>query len=124
MAKLNVGQQFSMDPAGRFYSDGTNASGEQFREEQLWPALQALEDGDVLTVILDDGPEAYGSSFLTEGFAGIVKYGYMSADKLLAKLKFQYQDPDYKFFETRIIAYISEAHFNSRQYTSTKPRQS
>ncbi|RLA45632.1 MAG: DUF4325 domain-containing protein [Gammaproteobacteria bacterium] len=120
MQTINIGQCFSLDPSGRFYSDDSGASGEQFREEHLLPALQNLQPGEKIIVILDDGPESYGSSFLTEGFAGIVKYGYMEARPLLDALEIEYTDPDYEFFEKKIKKYISEAKFASKDYKSTK----
>ncbi|WP_141226321.1 DUF4325 domain-containing protein [Photobacterium sanguinicancri] len=75
MAMLNIGTDFSLTPAGRFYSDGSG-SGEEFREECLRVKLLALNNNEKLTIILDDGVDGYGSSFLVEGFAGMVKYGY------------------------------------------------
>ena len=120
MQTINIGKCFSLDPSGRYYSDESGASGEQFREEHLWPTLQNLQPGEKLIVILDEGPESYGSSFLTEGFAGIVKYGYMEAQPLLDLLEIKYTDPDYKFFDKKIKKYIREAKFDSKPYESTK----
>jgi len=119
MSKINIGKQFSPDPSGRFYTDGL-ASGEKFREEYLKIALDDLKGDEKLEIILDDGVDGYGSSFLSEGFAGLVKYGYIESQELLRKLKFSYNDPDFKFFEDRIKEYISESIYNSHQYKSTK----
>lgn len=115
MKELNIGKEFSEVPAGRYRSDGKN-SGEAFREDLLRRKLATLEPKEKLVVILDDSVEGYGSSFLVEGFAGIVKYGYMEADDLLSKLEFQWTDKDYEFYKNKILTYIKEAKFNSEKY--------
>jgi hypothetical protein len=119
MSFINIGKDFSDDPSGRFYSDG-EGSGEEFREEHLLPKLNDLKAGEKIKIILDDDVEGYGSSFLVEGFAGIVKYGYMAADLLTNKLEFEYSDEDFSFYKDRCIKYIKEAKFNSKSYTPTK----
>lgn len=115
MAVINVGVDFSPDPQGRFRTDG-DSSGEAFREDFLWPALSKLSAGEKLTIILDDGVETFGSSFLTEGFAGIVKYGYMRPNDLLGVLEFKFQNMDFDFYRKKILRYIAEATFNSKKY--------
>jgi len=117
---LNIGKEFSNLPSGRFYSDKTGSSGEQFREELLRVKLSALRQNEKLLVILDDNVEGYGSSFLVEAFAGIVKYGYMTSEELLSKIDLKANDDDFIFFKKRIIQYINEAVFNSKPYSSTK----
>lgn len=117
--KYNVGKEFSPDPAGRFYSDG-DASGEKFREEVLKDKIGNVKVGEKLTIILDDGVESYGSSFLSEAFGGLVKYGYFEPEVLLDTLRFEYSDPEFKFFEDRIKEYIRDSSFASKEYISTK----
>lgn len=119
MATFNIGKEFSLDPSGRFYSDG-DGNGEEFREEYLLPKLNTLSAGEKLIIVLDDGVESYGSSFLTEAFANVVKYGYMDASELLSKLEIKYSDPEFEFFKDRIIQYIKESKFNAKKYVSTK----
>lgn len=122
MSVFNIGLQFSQEPSGRYYSDTNKRSGEAFREEFLRKELEALQPDEKITFIMDDGVEGYGSSFLTEGFAGIVKYGYMQASEFKRKIEFQYSDSDFKFYADKIIQYISEAQFNSKKYVPTKPK--
>lgn len=117
--ELNIGEEFSKDPAGRYYSDGP-ASGEQFREEVLKPRLQQLEGKEKLVIVLDDDVDSYGSSFLSEGFAAMVKFGYVEAEELLEKLEFRHSDPDFAFFASRITEYISDAEFNSERYKPSR----
>ena len=98
MIEFDIGEQFSRDPVGRFYSETSSNnrsnldSGEAFREEKLRPLLLDLPNDEKIKFILDNDVESYGSSFLVEGFAGIVKYGYMKADVLLSLIEFQYSD--------------------------------
>jgi hypothetical protein len=68
---INIAEQFTRFPAGRFRSDG-RFSGERFREEFLVPALEA--HGKVAIQL--DGTMGYGSSFLEEAFGGLVRAGF------------------------------------------------
>jgi hypothetical protein len=65
---INVARDFSKEPIGRYTTDG-ESSGEVFRVKLLAPALC---DAEVVRVILD-GTEGYGSSFLDEAFAGLLR---------------------------------------------------
>ena len=121
MKSIDIGSDFSVDPSGRFYTDGKGKSGEEFRERILMPALNELKKDEKIIFTLDNGVESYGSSFLTEAFAGAVKYGYIEADSLLAKIQFKYTDSEFSFFEDKIRKYIKEAKFNSKVYQSTLP---
>lgn len=113
MKVYSIADQFSTEPFGRFTTDGP-FSGEHFRENYLLPELESLEDGEVLQVVIDGGVEAYGSSFLTEGFAGIVKHGHMTCDELLSKLEITYTDADFEFYKNKIYKYIKESKYNAK----------
>ncbi len=84
---INVANDFSRAPAGRFISDGPN-SGERFRDKLLLPALA---QGSLLVLELD-GTRGYGSSFLEEAFGGLVRAGY-AASELVSRIKFKSNDP-------------------------------
>lgn len=118
MNVLNIGKEFSEDPAGRHYDDGP-ASGEHFRENYLVVRLQELGENELLRIIIDDGVEAYGSSFLSEAFGGVIKFGYLTKDELLGKISIEYTDEDFSFYENRIKKYIEEANYNSVVYEPT-----
>lgn len=76
MVKISIAKEFSTEPAGRFPSDGPH-SGERFRRELLVPALRECQN----VVVILDGVEGYGSSFLEEAFGGLVREeGYSSTD--------------------------------------------
>jgi len=117
MKKLNIGQDFSPDPAGRYRTDG-DGSGEAFREDCLRGRIESLGAGEKLQITIDDGVEGYGSSFLVEGFAGMVKHGYISSEDLLSKIEIIYQDEDFEFYKNKILEYIKQAKFNSQAYNN------
>ena len=123
MSIFNIGIQFSDEPSGRYYSDTNKRSGEAFREDHLKGLIEKLKPNEKVTFILDDDVDTYGSSFLTEGFAGMVKYGYITAPELLNKIDFKYSDPDYEFYAKRARKYIKEAKFNSQEYIPTERRR-
>jgi hypothetical protein len=105
---INIGKDFSSHPIGRYRSDG-DGSGEVFREDYLLPVLSGLVKDEKIEIILDDGVDGYGSSFLVEAFAGVVKVGAMKSEELLNKLIFKYDDQDFNFYEEKIKEYISKA---------------
>jgi hypothetical protein len=119
MSEINIGPDFSYDPSGRFLKPDGDASGEAFREKILRPKLLALKRGEKLTIILDDGVESYGSSFLSEGIAGMIKYGYMTNDDLSNKIDIKYTNPEFEFFEKKIKQYIKEAIYQQKKYIPT-----
>ena len=112
MKYINIGKDFSDHPIGRYREDGPE-SGQVFREDLLIPKLESLEGDEKLEIILDDGVDGYGSSFLVEAFAGVVKVGHLHSGELLAKLVFVYEDEDFSFFEQKIKEYIQEASYGS-----------
>ena len=120
MKTLNIGKDFSVDPIGRYRSDGDKRSGEAFREDCLKPILQSLALNEILEIIIDDGVESYGSSFLSEGFAGMVKYGYITKEELLKKIEVKYTNEDFEFFKKKILEYIAAAKYNSKVYIPTQ----
>lgn len=69
--RINVAEDFSRYPAGRYKTDGP-FSGERFRDEFLVPIL---EKEDRARIELD-GTRGYGSSFLEEAFGGLVRKNY------------------------------------------------
>ncbi len=72
MITVNIASDYTKTPGGRFISEG-KFSGEDFRERILKPKfLQAMEDDEKLTVILDGG-YGYATSFLEEAFGGLAR---------------------------------------------------
>lgn len=98
--------EFSKFPFGRNSPDDGMFTGQKFRDDVLKPVLDKLQDGDKINVDLDGVVVGIGSSFLSEGFGGLVKKGYISKDKLLDVLIITSEDETYK---VEIQRYISEA---------------
>jgi hypothetical protein len=73
---LSIARDFSTEPIGRYRSD-SNVSGEAFCLDKLVPALERAQT----VVVVLDGSEGYGSSFLEEAFGGLVRRMGMSADE-------------------------------------------
>lgn len=99
--KINVATEFSTTPIGRYRTDGL-FSGEVFREDVLVPALT---DNDHTIVVLD-GIEGCGSSFLEEAFGGLVREHSFTPDALQEKLEISCVDTT---FQEEIWGYIRSA---------------
>lgn len=103
-AIINIAKDYSQFPAGRFYSDGP-FSGEKFREEVLTPAIKHHDQVEVII----DGVSGYGSSFLEEGFGGLIRSTNLSADVLKKKLTISYDDIAFELYSKAIWEYIQSA---------------
>lgn len=69
---LKILTDFSSTPGPRYRAEGT-FSGEQFREEILYPKLSEAIDNNTILVINLDGVQGYGTSFLEEAFGGLIR---------------------------------------------------
>lgn len=88
---IDIAKDFSTKPFGRDQSDG-KFSGTRFRDEYLIKAFRETE-GDI-SVILDGVSRGYGSSFLEESFAGLIRNG-IPYDQVKARLKIVSEDSGY-----------------------------
>lgn len=101
--KINIANDFSRYPGGRKISQG-QYSGEEFLNTLLKPKFEEALSNGTKVVILLDGTEGYGSSFLEEVFGGIVRnYPEVDINKFL-----EYITND-KFLEQEIKEYIDDA---------------
>ncbi len=80
---INIANDFSRYPYGR-YRKYSKTSGEVFREDFLIPALKTHEQVQIEL----DGTEGYGSSFLDEAFAGLIRTENLKKEDVLNKLSF------------------------------------
>ena len=97
---INVANDFSRYPAGRYITDGPY-SGERFRERVVLPALQ---DSSQKLVIEFDGARGYGSSFLEEAFGGLVRAG-IDAKELFDRIELRSAD---KILIEEIRTYVED----------------
>jgi hypothetical protein len=104
MTYINVAEQFSRHPIGRYLSDG-NSSGEAFRLHLLLPALE----GEVPVVIVLDGVAGYPSSFLEEAFGGLVRNNGFTPSVLRQRLELRNSDTAFDTYKDEIWTYIEDA---------------
>jgi len=98
---ISIAKEYSVTPAGRYYTDGTY-SGQRFREEFLYPALQEYDQ-----VVIDlDNTLGYGSSFLEEAFGGLIREKGMQFDDIKNKIIIVSSRVLYK---KRILQYLEDA---------------
>ena len=93
---INLGKDFSPFPFGRYSPEDGYYSGEVFREKHLKEILQRLKIEDKIIIDLNDVLVGIGSSFLTVGFGGAVKNGYISKDLFLNCLEIKCDDGLYE----------------------------
>lgn len=79
---ITIATDYSAEPFGRYLTDG-DSNGTTFREDWLKPALT---ENDSVVIVLD-GAEGYGSSFLEESFGGLVRLCGFTAKDLHQRLK-------------------------------------
>lgn len=102
---INLPQDFSRYPAGRYQSDGP-FSGEKFRDEYLAPSLDKVPSGGYLHITLD-GARGYGSSFLEEAFGGLMRQRKdLTPEIFWGKIKIITDDPS---LLQEIREYIADA---------------
>ncbi len=99
---ISIAKDFSDVPAGRFRDDG-DWSGEKFREELLIPALKKADKKHPVIVNIND-TEGYGSSFLEEAFAGLIRNGY-TKENIAEKLQIEANDT-YDIYKKIILEYL------------------
>ena len=69
---INVAKEFTETPGARYKTQGA-FSGEEFRDDILYPKfIESISNNEKLVVNLDGG-YGYGSSFLEEAFGGLVR---------------------------------------------------
>ncbi|ASF47961.1 STAS-like domain-containing protein [Methylovulum psychrotolerans] len=96
-----IANDYTDTPAGRYKTDGSY-SGERFREEFLYPALQ---DNDEVNVDLN-GALGFGSSFLEEAFGGLIREKGMPLADIKGKLKIV---SSRALYNKRIWSYLEKA---------------
>ena len=106
---IKVATDFTEIPGARYESQGPN-SGEQFRNEILYPKfIECQKNNEELIVDLDGG-YGYGSSFLEESFGGLVRKLYEDKYKDIKNVRdikiISYDNP---IWVDKIAGYIESA---------------
>lgn len=103
MITINLAEDFSRYPGGRYRSDGPH-NGEEFREDYLVPALRR---GERLQIVLDD-VAGLPASFIEEAFGGLIRAGFSEAS-LRRQIEFVAQTPRLRRYPAMILSYIQQA---------------
>lgn len=98
---IDIAASFSAEPKGRYFLDG-DESGQAFRERVLVPALAEAE---IVRVVLD-GTEGYGSSFLDEAFAGLLREHSFTAQDFARRIQLVSED-DPSFLD-EVMGYVDD----------------
>lgn len=106
--KIDIAKTFSPYPVGRDEHDSA-FNGKKFRTEILAPAIRKALDEHYQIVIVLEGLESVGSSFLEEAFGGLVRDENFAANELKSVLKFDYEWPGFKIPEEQIWDHIKKA---------------
>ncbi len=101
---IDIGQDFSDVPSGRFPEDG-EYNGQRFRQELLVPALRRSERVNVDI----DHTEGYGSSFLEEAFGGLIRCEGFTKKELDTKLVIMSNQPRTVRYKRKIEQYLIKA---------------
>lgn len=109
MKRIAIASDFSDAPWGRFPEDG-DFCGEIFRKTVLLPALKESESVEVSL----DGAEGFGSSFLDEGFAGLIVKEGLSKNDVKNRLSIVTSNTEFQIYVDSIWRYIEEASENSK----------
>jgi hypothetical protein len=89
---IDIKNDFSSKPFGRDENDGKH-SGKKFRDEVLLDYFSS--SNEEIIVYLDGVDRGYGSSFLEEAFAGLLRAGVSYSD-VKSRLTIDTKDEGYK----------------------------
>ena len=103
---ISIADVFTPYPGGRF-PVGKNDSGQELRENVLFPELEKAIKGNYKLILNLDGGAGFGSSFLDEAFGGLVRIHHLKLDVLKGKLNFISKEDPYCVEE--IWEYIENA---------------
>ncbi|MER8626351.1 STAS-like domain-containing protein [Mesorhizobium sp. M1143] len=108
--KIDVAQEFYTYPAGRFPEDGAH-NGQLFRDEYLVPRINEIIArglSEELTIDID-GVRSFGSSFLEESFAGLIRNGIFPKEVVKRIIRIHCTKPHLLFFRDMIVSLIEDA---------------
>ncbi|EGR2225735.1 STAS-like domain-containing protein [Vibrio parahaemolyticus] len=93
---------YTTEPYGRYFEDG-HGNGEEFRTQYILPRLKNC---DKLVINLDGVEDEYGSSFIVEAFANLIRKENMTYTDLKMKITFESSNDEWK---AEIDRYMREA---------------
>ena len=111
MKKIKISEDFSEVPAARYPSEG-DYSGQEFRENILFPNLKkAIDSNEKLDIDLD-GTAGLGTSFLEESFGGLIRIHKLKYEEIITHINLiSNEEPDYI---VEIFEYLEAAKKNEK----------
>lgn len=104
---IKIATDFSRIPGARYPEEG-DFSGQEFRRNVLYPAIQEAIKQNINLIVDLDGTAGLGTSFLEESFGGLIRENHVEYSFLKNKLTIiSNEDPDYK---EEVNNYIDEAY--------------
>lgn len=105
--ELKIATDFSTTPGARYKEEG-DFSGEEFREDVLYPKFKEAQDKGCRLIINLDGTAGLGTSFLEESFGGLLRSNKLKYKDVVDTIDFiSDENPDYI---EEILGYLSDAH--------------
>lgn len=105
---IDLAKDFSPYPSGRFPVDG-EFNGQRFRDNWLVPAITDAQRGHEKVVVDIDGVRTFGSSFLEEAFAGLIRLRKFNRQQVNELLEVRCTKPHLTIFKDTIASYIRDA---------------
>ena len=107
MKKILHVKNYTLEPFGRYEIDG-EGNGEEYRKKYIVPELK---EGNTLEIHLDGINYEYGSSFLVEAFANIIRKEGFSYDEFMEKIQFKSVHEDWL---EDLYSFIEEARIDTQ----------
>jgi len=108
---LNV-KDYTKDPYGRYRTDG-EGNGEEYRVDYILPEL---EKGNSLTIDLDGIHGEYGSSFIVEAFANLIRKEGYSYEYISEHITFISNDAEWV---SEVKYYLNEVRLETQGHSIT-----
>lgn len=100
--KVLTVSEYTTEPYGRYIDDG-DGNGEEYRTDYIMPILKK---GHNLIINLDGVEDEYGSSFVVEAFANLIRKENMTYDEVKQRITFISNHQDWL---DEIEYYLTEA---------------
>lgn len=105
--ELKISTDFSTTPGARYKEEG-DFSGEEFRENVLYPKFKEAKAKNCHLKINLDGTAGLGTSFLEESFGGLLRTNKLDYNEVVDIIQFvSLENPDYI---EEILGYLSDAY--------------
>lgn len=112
---IKVAQEFSPTPGPRYKKEG-KYSGEEFRQNILFPKVKEAFDKNIKIIVDLDGTAGYGTSFLEEAFGGLIRVDRLTLSDILDHLELRSTEEEYLVED--VHEYLKDADEESKKVYS------